>query len=73
MTAHVSPSLGLSDTLNEIVARYPAALPVLQRFGLDTCCGGALPLATAAEHHALDAGVLLAALAEACAAPEVHS
>ena len=37
-------------------------LPVLQRIGLDTCCGGALPLATAAAHHALDIPVLLAAL-----------
>lgn len=41
-------------SLNEIVARYPQSLPVLQRFGLDTCCGGSLPLRTAVEHHGLD-------------------
>jgi iron-sulfur cluster repair protein YtfE (RIC family) len=50
------------DTLNAIVARYPQALPVLQRLGLDTCCGGALPLQTAAQHHGLDLADVLAAL-----------
>ena len=50
------------DTLNAIVARYPQTLPVLQRFGLDTCCGGALPLHTAAQHHDLDPAELVAAL-----------
>lgn len=59
-----------TDTINQIVARYPAALPVLQRFGLDTCCGGALALATAAEHHALDVQAILAALRDAHVAPD---
>ena len=45
-----------------IVARYPQALPVLQRLGLDTCCGGSLPLRTAAQHHDLDPQAVLAAL-----------
>ncbi len=49
-------------TLNTLVALHPAALPVLQRFGLDTCCGGALPLRTAAEHHQLDLAELVRAL-----------
>ena len=50
------------DTLNTIVERYPNALPVLQRFGLDTCCGGALPLRVAAQHHSLNIETLLNAL-----------
>jgi iron-sulfur cluster repair protein YtfE (RIC family) len=50
------------DTLNLIVARYPQALPVLQHYGLDTCCGGALPLHTAAQHHGLDLAEVVAAL-----------
>lgn len=50
------------DTLNAIVARFPQALPVLQRFGLDTCCGGALPLRVAAQHHGLDVEDILRAL-----------
>lgn len=67
MTTSVTTAGGRSgispeDTLNTIVARYPEALPVLQRFGLDTCCGGALPLATAAAHHGLDVEELRSAL-----------
>ena len=57
-TTHIAST----ETLNEIVARYPAALAVLSRFGMDTCCGGALPLAEAAQHHGLDVAELLAAL-----------
>jgi regulator of cell morphogenesis and NO signaling len=55
-------AISAEETLNAIVARYPEALPVLQRFGLDTCCGGALPLRTAAQHHDLDPDELIAAL-----------
>ena len=64
MTTMINDPVTLHETqtLNEIVARYPQTLPVLQRFGLDTCCGGALPLRTAAAHHALDLGQVLAAL-----------
>jgi regulator of cell morphogenesis and NO signaling len=51
-----------SDSLNTIVARHPQALEVLQRFGLDTCCGGALPLRMAVEHHGLDLDEVVAAL-----------
>jgi iron-sulfur cluster repair protein YtfE (RIC family) len=57
-----SRPIATTDTINAIVADYPAALTVLQRFGLDTCCGGALPLETAAAHHGLDLYALLAAL-----------
>lgn len=48
--------------LNEIVAQNPDALPILTSFGLDTCCGGALPLREAAERHGLALSELLAAL-----------
>jgi iron-sulfur cluster repair protein YtfE (RIC family) len=45
---HTSDMLIASaDPLNVIVARYPRALAVFQRFGLDACCGGSLPLHTA--------------------------
>jgi iron-sulfur cluster repair protein YtfE (RIC family) len=62
MTTMELRPVATTDTINAIVARYPAALPVLQRFGLDTCCGGALPLATAAAHHGLNVQVVLEAL-----------
>lgn len=51
-----------SETINELVARAPQVLPVLQRYGIDTCCGGALPLSTVAERHELDLVALVAAL-----------
>jgi len=54
--------IAAEDSINTIVARYPQTLPIFQRFGLDTCCGGALPLHTAAQHHGLDSAELEAAL-----------
>ena len=59
---HTPITIGAEDALNALVARYPQTLPVLQRFGLDTCCGGALPLQIAAQHHGLDLAELMAAL-----------
>ena len=61
-TLHTPVTLNSEDTLNAIVAHYPQTLPVLQRFGLDTCCGGALPLHTAAQHHGLDLAEVVDAL-----------
>ncbi len=49
-------------TLNDIVATLPEALPVLHGFGMDTCCGGGLTLATAVERHHLSLDAVLAAL-----------
>lgn len=61
-TMHTPITITSEHTLNAIVARYPQTLPVFQHFGLDTCCGGALPLHTAARHHGLDPAEVLAAL-----------
>jgi iron-sulfur cluster repair protein YtfE (RIC family) len=60
-TIAIDPTL----TLNEIARRHPAALAVLNDHGLDTCCGGALPLAEAARRHGLDADALRTALERA--------
>ncbi|HWQ14918.1 MAG TPA: DUF542 domain-containing protein [Roseiflexaceae bacterium] len=62
MTTMTTVTFDASETLNEIVARAPRALEVLQHYGLDTCCGGALSLETAAQHHGLDVREVLAAL-----------
>lgn len=51
-----------SDSLNTIVAHYPQTLPVMQRFGLDTCCGGSVALCVAARHHGLNINDLIVAL-----------
>lgn len=49
-------------TVHEVVGRVPGANEVFRRFGIDTCCGGDLPLSTAAEHHGVDLELLLDAL-----------
>lgn len=59
-----APTFRPTQTLNQIVTLDPNTLPVLQRFGLDTCCGGSLTLETAVAHHALDLPTVLAALQE---------
>lgn len=51
-----------TETINDIVVRFPHVWPVLQQFGIDTCCGGSLPLATVAEHHQIEYTTLLTAL-----------
>jgi regulator of cell morphogenesis and NO signaling len=65
MTTETLTIITPAEPLNAIVARYPQTLPILQRFGLDTCCGGSIPLGTAAEHHGLDLDELIGALREA--------
>ena len=62
-TTAIDPTL----TLNEITVRHPIALAVLRDHGLDTCCGGALPLAEAARRHGIDPIALLEKLERAVA------
>lgn len=57
-----APAFSTSDTINDIVAKQPETIRVFHQFGLDACCGGTLPLATAAQHHGLDVQEVLAAL-----------
>lgn len=52
-------------TVNEIVQRYPHALPILKRAGIDACCGGPLPIGEAARRHNINASDLLAEIAQA--------
>lgn len=61
-------SLDCSLSVNVILARYPSTLPVFNRFGLDTCCGGGLSVADAARAADVDAAALCSALADAIAA-----
>jgi len=50
----IERSIDPNSTLSEIVRRYPAARGVFNAHGLDTCCGGGLPVAEAARRHGLD-------------------
>ena len=51
-------------TVNEIVQTKPDAVAVFARYGIDTCCGGALPLSEVARRHNLDLAAVLEALNE---------
>lgn len=60
--------LDLELTINEIVARYPQTIPVFNRFGFDTCCGGGITVPEAARRDGIDLDAVLNALHEALAA-----
>ena len=53
-----SPAL----TVNDLLREAPAAAAVLNRLGIDTCCGGSLSLAGAAAAAGLPLAELLAAI-----------
>jgi len=48
----------------ELIAEHPELQPILDRFGLDTCCGGHLTVAEACGEQGLDAAVVGNALLE---------
>ena len=48
-------------TINEVVHVHPETIPAFAAAGLDTCCGGALPIEVAADRHNVDLEKLLAA------------
>jgi regulator of cell morphogenesis and NO signaling len=56
-------------TVNDTVLHFPTTLPVFQSYGIDSCCGGGLPVGEAARRHGVDPAELLEALRRA-AAPE---
>jgi iron-sulfur cluster repair protein YtfE (RIC family) len=56
------PTFSGTMTVNETLLREPAAIAVLSAYGIDSCCGGPLPLEEAARRHGLDLQQLLAAL-----------
>jgi regulator of cell morphogenesis and NO signaling len=58
MDDRISPAMDV----NEAIRRFPATIAIFNHFGIDACCGGAAPIATAAERDGADADALLAAL-----------
>ena len=65
--APASPSIDPSWTINELLRREPLSAPVLNAFGIDTCCGGGDRITDAAMSAGLDAAELIGALADALA------
>jgi regulator of cell morphogenesis and NO signaling len=49
--------------VNEAIRLYPETIAVFNDFGIDACCGGAVPIAEAALRDGADLNQLLAALA----------
>lgn len=49
-------------TVNDTIARFPQAMAVFNRFGIDTCCGGGIAVAEAARLQNVDLALLSAAL-----------
>jgi regulator of cell morphogenesis and NO signaling len=57
-TTQISPDM----TVNDVVRLYPASITVFNEYGIDTCCGGGVPLSVAVQRDAVDLGELLARL-----------
>ncbi len=72
-----SPSITADCSVDAVMRKSPAAQAVLDRFGIDTCCGGTASLRDAALHAHLDPAMVLDALnapppaAAANAAPRI--
>ena len=63
MNTKENSTIGATETVNALVARVPRSVAVFQRHGIDTCCGGGLPLGVVAERHGLDLDAIVAELA----------
>lgn len=63
----VMPIIDPNWTVNDMIAREPATIAVFNRFGLDTCCGGAIPIVEAVRRDGVELNALLAALRAAVA------
>ncbi|AFV76109.1 hypothetical protein YIM1640_14360 [Thermus oshimai] len=57
-------ALDRKTTVNEVLKAHPEAVALLNRLGLDTCCGGSLPLEEAAREAGQDPKEVLRALEE---------
>jgi regulator of cell morphogenesis and NO signaling len=66
----VTGSLDLDMTLGDLVTSHPALMRVLEREGLDYCCGGHRRLGDACAEAGLDADTVLVALRAGGAEPD---
>lgn len=67
----ITPELTPELTLGDLVTEDPGRSRVLERFGLDYCCGGQQTLEDACRQAGLDQAEVLAALAQAPSEPSV--
>lgn len=59
--------------ISTIVTEVPAAIAVLQKYGVAFCCTGATPLSAACAHHEVDADRLIADIESARAPRAGHA
>jgi regulator of cell morphogenesis and NO signaling len=62
-------TIDLTTTIGQLVTERPSRAHVLERFGIDFCCGGKRPLGAVCAEHEVNVEALLGALREADAAP----
>jgi iron-sulfur cluster repair protein YtfE (RIC family) len=56
--------------INDVIQHYPWTLPVFYRYGVDSCCGGARTVASAARALGVNLEDLLAELESAAGGPQ---
>jgi regulator of cell morphogenesis and NO signaling len=56
-------------TVGQIAAESPAAVRVFEKYGIDFCCGGKVPVAEACSRKGLDLAFLLAEIDQAIQGP----
>lgn len=59
--------LDCTSSVHDLIQRHPATEAVFQRFGVDTCCGGAVSVEEAARRDGIDANMLCTELRTAAA------
>ena len=59
-----STAISAEDHVAALVLEEPSRARVFERFGIDYCCGGDVPLERACAERGLDVGIVTAALAE---------
>ena len=64
--------MSLNATVGELVVKRPSNARVFERFGIDYCCGGRLPLAVACERKGIDPAAVLAALEQDADRPQAQ-
>jgi regulator of cell morphogenesis and NO signaling len=62
-TAPATATLSADQQIGQIAVQLPGATAVFRRLKLDFCCGGQVPLATAAAEKGLDVNAVLSELA----------
>jgi regulator of cell morphogenesis and NO signaling len=59
----VNATITAETPVNEAIRLVPSTTTVFHRYGIDSCCGGALAIGEAARRHGVDLDALLDELA----------